>query len=172
MERLVRDLLDWSRTQGGGAIPISTREADLHEVCQRIADEFRERGGNRIRVEREGDPRGAFDPDRIEQLVGNLVSNALRYAPPATPVVVRAVGTTEEVRLEVHDQGPGIPPEAHASIFEPFQQGPSGHGAGVGLGLFIVRAVAEAHGGSVALASAPGRTAFVVRFPRAAAASG
>lgn len=166
MERLIRDLLDWSRLQGGGHIPICTREADLYEVCQRIADEF-DRDGSRLRVEREGDTRGSFDPDRVEQVVGNLLSNAIRYATPGTPVLVRAVGTPNELRLEVHDEGPGIPPEVQAQIFEPFHQGPSGHSAGVGLGLFIVRSVAEAHGGRVHLESVPGKTTFVVRLPRA-----
>jgi signal transduction histidine kinase len=168
MERLIRDLLDWSRVQGGVPIPISTREADLHAVCQRIADEHRDREGDRIRVQREGDTRGVFDPDRMEQVVANLLSNALRYSPPETPVLVRAVGTPHELRLEVHDEGPGIPPEAQEHVFEPFRRGPGETGAGVGLGLFIVRVLAEAHGGAVDLSSGPGRTAFVVRFPRGA----
>jgi signal transduction histidine kinase len=166
MERLIRDLLDWSRVHGGAPIPIAAREADLHDVCRRIADELRDRGGSRIRVEREGDTRGVFDPDRMEQVAANLLSNALRCAPPDTAVLVRAVGTPDEVRLEVHDEGPGIPPEARAGIFEAFRQGPVGDGSGVGLGLFIVRALADAHGGSVDLDSAPGRTAFKVRVPR------
>jgi signal transduction histidine kinase len=166
MERLVRDVLDWSRVHGGAAIPISAREADLHDVCQRIADELRDRAGGRIRVEREGDTRGRFDPDRMEQVAANLLCNALRYAPPETAVVVRAVGTANEVRLEVHDEGPGIPAEARDRIFEAFRQGPCGDGSGVGLGLFIVRALALAHGGSVELESSPGRTAFSVRVPR------
>jgi signal transduction histidine kinase len=168
MESLVRDLLDWSRTQRGGPIPVSTRESELDEVCRRVADEFQER--ERIRVEREGDTRARFDPDRMQQVVGNLLVNALRYAPPGTPVVVRAVGASDEVRVEVHDQGRGIPPEEQPAIFEAFQRGRGevGSGLGLGLGLFIVRAVAEAHGGRVDVTSAPGRTTFVVRLPRAA----
>jgi signal transduction histidine kinase len=172
MERLIRDLLDWSRMQGGGSIPISTREADLHEVCQRIADELRSREGNPVVVEREGDTRATFDPERMEQVVGNLLSNALRYATAGTPVLVRAVGTPDEVRLEVHDQGPGVPAEVQSQIFEPFRQGPQGNAGGLGLGLFIVRAVAEAHGGLVELASVPGKTSFSVRLPRAGRTSG
>lgn len=168
MERLIRDLLDWSRMHGGAPIPIQVREADLHEVCRRMADELRDREGDRIRVVREGDTRAVFDPDRMEQVVGNLLSNALRHGPPGTPVRVRAVGTPHEVRLEVQDEGPGIPQEAHAEIFEPFRQGPGSHGSGVGLGLFIVRALVEAHGGGIDLDSAPGKTTFVVRLPRAA----
>ncbi|ABS26073.1 ATP-binding protein [Anaeromyxobacter sp. Fw109-5] len=172
MERLIRDLLDWSRLQAGGSVPIATREADLFDACQRITDELRDRDGKLIHLERDGDTRATFDPERIEQVVGNLLSNALRYAPPGTTVLVRAVGTPQEVRLEVHDEGPGIPSEAQARIFEPFRQGPSGHGTGLGLGLFIVRSVAEAHGGRVHLESAPGKTSFVVHLPRCVAALG
>jgi signal transduction histidine kinase len=166
MERLIRDLLDWSRVQGGAALRIAARPADLHDVCQRIADELGDRDGARLRIEREGDTRAVFDADRLEQIVCNLVSNALRHAPAETPVRVRAVGDGDEVRLEVQDEGPGVPQEARARIFEAFQQGPDGHRAGLGLGLFIVRALAEAHGGTVELASTPGRTTFVVRLRR------
>ncbi len=166
MERLIRDLLDWSRLQAGVELPIASRDADLHDVCLRIADEFRDRAGDRIAVEHEGDTGGVFDPDRMEQVVGNLVSNALRCAPRDTRVVVRASGTSADLRLEVRDAGPGIAPDARARLFDAYQQGPVRDGSGVGLGLFIVRALVEAHGGTVELDSAPGETRFVVRLPR------
>ena len=162
MERLIRDLLDWSRLHGGAAIPICARGADLADVCRRAAEELPESGGGRIHVEQEGDTSAAFDPERMEQVVGNLLSNALRHGLPATPIRVRAVGTPQELRVEVENEGPAIPVEARAEIFEPFRQGPDGRGAGVGLGLFIVRALAEAHGGAVELHCAAGKTTFTV----------
>jgi signal transduction histidine kinase len=165
MERLIRDLLDWSRLHGGVPIRIQPREADLGEVARRIADEL---GGARVRVEAEGDARAVFDPDRMEQVVANLLSNALRHSPPATAVRVRVVGGAREVRLEVENEGPEIPPDLHAELFQPFRQGPGSEGTGIGLGLFIVRSLAEAHGGAVELEPAPGRTRFVVRLPRGA----
>jgi len=168
MERLIRDLLDWSRMQGGAAIPIHPREADLAEVCRRMADELRDRDGARIEVEQRGDTSAVFDPARVEQVVSNLVANALRHGLAGGPVRVRAVGTAGEVRAEVENEGPEIPADAQAQIFEAFRQGPSGQLDGVGLGLFIVRALTEAHGGRVSLASAAGRTTFVVHLPRAA----
>lgn len=168
MERLIRDLLDWGRAQGGGPIPVAPRESDLLDVCRRIADELRDRDADRIRLEHEGDTRALFDPDRMEQVVANLLSNALRHAPPGSPVVVRAVGTPDEVRVEVRDVGPGVAPEVRARIFEPFRRGPGATGPGIGLGLFVVRAVADAHGGTVELSSAPGETTFAVRLPRGA----
>jgi signal transduction histidine kinase len=168
MEHLIRDLLDWSRVQGGAAIPVHPAEADLADVCRRMADELRDREGARIEVDQEGDTSALFDPARVEQVVSNLVSNALRHGAPGGAVRVRAVGTPDEVRVEVENEGPEIPPAARATIFEPFRQGPDGKVGGVGLGLFIVRALTEAHGGTVALDSAHGRTTFVVRLPRGA----
>lgn len=169
MERLIRDLLDWSRVHGDAEIPISRCDADLHTVCRRIADELGERQPGRIRVERVGDTRGVFDPDRMEQVVGNLVGNALKYAPAETPVIVRAVGEDGDVRLEVRDEGPGIPPEAAARLFDPFWRGRTEEGGddGVGLGLFIVRTLVAAQGGTIRVDTAPGRgTTFVVQLPR------
>jgi signal transduction histidine kinase len=168
MARLVGDVLDWSRIHGGAPIPICARAGDLHEVCRRIVDEQADRDGSRIRVEGEGDTCAVFDPDRMEQVVVNLLSNALRHGPAGTPVRVRTVGTAEEVRVEVEDEGPGVPPEARARIFEPFRREPGASGSGVGLGLFIARALTEAHGGGISVDCAPGRTKFVVRLPRGA----
>jgi signal transduction histidine kinase len=133
-----------------------------------MADELCDREASRVQVAQEGDTCAVFDPERMEQVVSNLLSNALRHGLPGTPVRLRAVGTAHELRVEVENEGPAIPPDARARIFEPFRQGPDGHGPGVGLGLFIVRALAEAHGGTVEFASASGRTTFVVHLPRAA----
>jgi signal transduction histidine kinase len=168
MARLVGDVLDWSRVHGGAPIPICARAGDLHELCRRIVDEQADRDASRVRVEGEGDTRAVFDPDRMEQVVGNLLSNALLHGPAGTPVRVRTVGTADEVRVEVEDAGPGVPPEARARIFEPFRREPGASGSGAGLGLFIARALTEAHGGGISLDCARGRTTFVVRLPRGA----
>jgi signal transduction histidine kinase len=170
MERLIRDLLDWSRLHGGVGIPISPRAADLRDVCRRVADELSEGRGERLRLEGEGDTCAVFDPDRVEQIVANLVANALKYAPPETPVVVRAVGEGDEVRVEVRDAGPGLPPEVQEGLFEPFRRGGGASredGASLGLGLFIVRTLADAIGARVELDSGPDRgTTFAVRLRR------
>jgi signal transduction histidine kinase len=169
MERLIRDLLDWSRLHGGGGIPVSVRDADVASVCRSVTEEMADTQVPRIRIEREGDTCAVFDPDRLEQIVANLVSNALKYAPGDTPVHVRVVGEESEVRVEVRDEGPGLPPEVRAGLFEPFLRGrgaAKGDGS-LGLGLFIVRTLAEAQGARVEVESAAGRgTTFAVRIPR------
>lgn len=171
MERLIRDLLDWSRAKAGAEIPVHLREADLYELCVRVADDLRDPRFHRIEIVRQGDTLAEFDPDRMEQVVANLISNALKYGDPERPVRVGAVGEERAVRLEVHDEGPGLDPAIQASIFEPFHRAPREHpGArtSVGLGLFVVRTLSEAQGAQVNVESVPGRgTTFVVTVPRA-----
>jgi signal transduction histidine kinase len=170
MERLIRDLLDWSRVHAGAPVPLTVCDADVYDVCRRISEELSERQNGRIRLERDGDTHALFDPDRMEQVVANLVGNALKYSPAEATVRVRAVGLDAEVRLEVLDEGPGIPPETRKTLFEPFHRG-SGDakdGSSLGLGLFIVRTLTEAQGGRIEVHSEAGQgTAFVVRVPRA-----
>jgi signal transduction histidine kinase len=121
-------------------------------------------------VEGLGDVVGLWDPGRLEQVVANLVSNALKYGPPRRPVRVLIDGSGDPVVLSVSDEGGALSPAAQANLFEPFRPGSSGAAAAghsVGLGLYVVRRIAEAHGGQVAVDSAADRgTTFTVRLPR------
>ncbi len=170
MERIIRDLLDYTRTRARKGIPLSMRPTDMGEVCSRVVEEaaLSERGVA-VELHRDGDLSGEWDPDRLEQAIGNLVTNARRHAPPGTPVRIRAVGEGDRVRVDVENDGPPIPREAVRSLFDPFQRSAavaSGR-AGLGLGLFIVRTIVEAHGGTVDVRSAPARpVTFTVRLPR------
>jgi len=98
------------------------------------------------------------------------VSNALKYAPGETPVRIRVTGEDGEVVIEVHDEGPGLPAEVRAQLFEPFRRGrAAGADGGLGLGLFIVRTLADAQGARVEVESGAGRgTTFRVGVPRRA----
>ena len=173
MERLIRDLLDWSRANAGAEIPVYVREADLFDVCVRVAEDLGETRSARIELVHDGDTRAAFDPDRMEQVVANLLTNALKYGAPDRPVRLGAMCEDDAVRLEVRDEGPGIDPAIRAELFEPFRRAPGGApGAkgSVGLGLFVVHTLARAQGADIDVKSAPGEgTTFVVRVPRAAA---
>ncbi len=176
MERIIRDLLDYTRTRARKAIPLSIRAADVGEVCARVVEETALcQRAVALELHRDGDLSGEWDSDRLEQVIGNLVANAVRYATPGTPVRVRALGEGDAVRVEVENDGPPVPPEAVRSLFEPFQTS-SGDAtgaahSGVGLGLFIVRSIAEAHGGTVDVRSASaGPVTFTVRLPRTSAA--
>jgi signal transduction histidine kinase len=109
--------------------------------------------------------------DELHRLVLNLIQNALVHTPAGTTVEVRARREGDQVAIEVSDEGPGIPPELRAQIFDRFVRGEGDRGGstgGSGLGLSIVRAVAESHGGSVELAdSESGGAHFTVRLPSA-----
>jgi signal transduction histidine kinase len=171
MEGIVRDLLDCTRVRAGRGIPVAVRPADLGEVCARAVDPLRAmHGEGAVILSCEGDLSGAWDADRLEQAVENLVSNALRYAPPGAPVRVRAGEDGHGVRVEVENDGPPIPPDVLRKIFDPFERGARDVDGpqGLGLGLFIVRSVVEAHGGTVAAVSPPGGpVTFTIALPRA-----
>ena len=108
-------------------------------------------------------------PDEIHRLVVNLVQNALVHTPAGTAVHLGARREGERVTIEVNDEGPGIPAELRARIFDRFVRGNGDRSGGSGLGLSIVRAVAESHGGSVELSdNEAGGARFVVRLPAAA----
>lgn len=170
MDRIVRDLLDTTRVRSGRGIPVSIRPADLEGVCLRVVDQLQAtHGDGAIQLSCLGDLTGEWDPDRLEQAVENLVSNGLRYSPPGRPVRVRAEGDDRGVRLEVENDGPEIPAEVLRKIFDPFERGgrEADRPEGLGLGLFIVRSVVEAHGGTVAAVSpADGPVKFTIELPR------
>jgi signal transduction histidine kinase len=169
MERLICDLLDWSRVQAGVPVPVAPREADVFDLCRTVAEELSPSDGGRIALSRDGDTRAVVDPDRIEQVISNLVTNALKYGPAGRPVTLRVAGADAEVRVEVGDEGGGIPVADQAALFEAFRRraGERHAAQSLGLGLFIVRTLTEAHGGAVEVSSRPGEgTIFAVRLPR------
>ncbi len=169
MEGIIRDLLDYTRLRAGSGIPLSLRPADVGEVCSRVVEEAAlAAGDDAVELSLEGGLSGEWDPDRLQQAVGNLVANGLRYAPPGAPVRVRAIGEPDAVRVEVENDGPPIPPEETRSLFAPFHAGAHGDKLhGLGLGLFIVRSIVEAHGGGVDVHSGPsGPVTFTMRVPR------
>jgi signal transduction histidine kinase len=173
MQALLDDLVDFNRTRLGLGFNVMPKPVDLGLV---VEDELEQLRGafpdRRIEFSRDGDLRGEWDPVRLQQLLRNLVSNAVWYGSTDTPIRVALRGEDAEVWLEVTNDGPTIDAESLARIFEPLQRGvgldDSRHAnAGLGLGLFIVREVAHAHGGAVSARSAAGRTTFAVRLPRA-----
>jgi sigma-B regulation protein RsbU (phosphoserine phosphatase) len=115
-----------------------------------------------------GDASGEWDPDRLRQVVANLATNAFKYSAPGTPVTVRTRGEPDYVMLEVHNEGPPIPPEALDHLFEPMQRGKrDDRKEGLGLGLFIVDQIVRAHGGSIEVSSsAEAGTTFRAWLPR------
>ncbi len=166
MEGLVDGLLDLARGRQGGSIPLRLAPAKVGEIAARAISEAEAALPEAtIRLEVYGDDQGLLDAQRVEQVAVNLVRNALDHGSRETPVEVRVRGLPGEIALEVRNGGPPIPPEALPGLFEPFRRGKA-DGSGLGLGLFIVRAVVRAHGGSVDVRSDPSGTSFEARLPR------
>lgn len=166
MGTLVEDLLDLARARQAGGIPVERRRTDIEPVCSRAIQQLLDsHPGGRVQFARSGPGEGTWDPDRLEQVVSNLVGNALERAPAGSAVEVRAAGSDGELVLTVRNQGPPIPEEQLASLFDPFHRG-DGRGS-IGLGLYIVSEIVRAHGGEVGVTSdrAAG-TCFTVRLPR------
>jgi signal transduction histidine kinase len=171
MQALLDDLVDFNRTELGLGLKVVPSDVDLAAV---VADELEQTRGahpdRRIELAVTGDVRGRWDGLRLQQVLRNLVSNAIKYGAPDTPVRVAVRGGEADVRLEVTNTGPAIEPAALGQIFEPLKRVAARGGrddrGGLGLGLFIVREVARAHGGEVQVRSDGGETAFAVRLPR------
>jgi signal transduction histidine kinase len=171
MQALLDDLVDFNRTKLGLGLGVAPSDIDLASV---VADEVEQLRGahpdRRIELAATGDTCGRWDGARLQQLLRNLVSNAIRYGSPHTPVRVALRGGETDVRLEVTNSGPPIDPSTLSQLFDPLRRGSApadSHDArgGLGLGLFIVREIAEAHGGAVEVRS-DGETTMALRLPR------
>jgi len=171
IERMVHDLLDYTRTRQGRRLPIAPREVDLLALCHEAADGMEVLHPDRIlEVSAVGDTRLRLDPDRAAQVIANLVGNAILYSPKGSPVRILVDGSGDPVLLEVWNEGPAIPPQTMPRLFEAFQRGDGARtrkGDGLGLGLYIAQQIVEAHGGSISVRStAADGTTFTVRWPR------
>jgi len=175
LERLVRNTLELSRIRAG-ALEIEPERVDIADLVQHAVRRLRPIArAHRVRLDVDDDlPPVSLDVTMAEQILLNLLENALRFAPPGSEIVVgaRACGD-DEIELRVADHGPGVPPEARNRIFEEFQSAETRPDrSGTGLGLAIVRSLVVAHGGSVRYEDTPGGGAtFVCTFPREARAA-
>jgi len=173
MGRMIGDLLDLTRGRLGGGIPITPAPIDLGPLGRRVLSELEVAHPARpLRLEARGDLQGEWDPDRLAQVIGNLLKNAVDYSPADTPITLALQDEGTHVRIEVRNQGEPIPPELLPVLFEPFRRG-EGRGraatSGLGLGLYIVQQIATAHGGNVeARSTREAGTVFTVRLPRVA----
>ncbi len=169
--RMVRDLLDFTKARLGGGISLYRMPMELHHLTRAVVDEARMSFPEReVRLEASGDGQGEWDSDRVAQILTNLITNALKYSPPGTPVLVRTLGEPESVVLEVHNQGLPIPLAVLDHLFQPMRRGTSqadSVGRSIGLGLFIVDHIVRAHGGTIDVRSSEAEgTTFGVRLPR------
>ncbi|MCY1030480.1 PAS domain S-box protein [Corallococcus sp. BB11-1] len=170
--RMLRDVLDFTQARLGGGIPMASQAVDLLELVRQVMDEIQQaHPDRRLEVDHRGDAHLSCDPDRLAQVITNLVNNALAYGDAHCPVRVRLRGQTGTVTLAVHNQGRPIPQDLMPHLFEPLKRAEAREGNraahGLGLGLFIVKHIVDAHAGRLRVRSnAQDGTTFLVHLPR------
>lgn len=165
--RLIANLLDATRIRSG-ALVLERKTGPLSAVVKKAVDSLEaQRAAAKVKVETiiEADPQGAWDAERLEQVIANLLVNAFKYG-GGKDVTVRVNERDGWAVAEVADAGPGIPPDKRAGIFERFNRGGRSDSNGLGLGLFIAAEIARAHGGRIELTdAASGGAAFAMWLP-------
>jgi PAS domain S-box-containing protein len=165
MARMIDDLVDFARSRAG-ELQIHRASLDLVDVCKEaLYGVALAHPGRPVEVSQVGDTRGAWDGDRIGQVIQNLVLNALAYGAPGSPVRIAIEGVGDAVGVAVSNHGLPIPAEAREHLFDPFRRGRQ-EGKGAGLGLYIVRQIVTAHHGTVSFESDETVTVFRLRLPR------
>jgi PAS domain S-box-containing protein len=170
MERLIRDLLEVRRMEAGHLSLDPVRQAllPLVEEALEVMGPLARVKGVEIRNHLKDSPlpEVTVDPDRIQQVLSNLVGNAVKHTPEGGRVILTGEEEHGEVRITVRDTGPGIPEEDLAFVFDRFWRGSTGGSRGIGLGLAIVRGIVKAHGGEIWAESTPGDgSAFTFTLP-------
>lgn len=175
--RLIDDLIDFASTRLGSAMPLTLGPVDLKNLCLEVVDTYRTaHPGRSLRFHSDGDLTGDWDAARLRQVVSNLMGNALQHGFEEGPIELSVVSEGSDIVLRVRNEGKPIPPEMLTTIFDPLirqtlpespeSDVPRVRGS-IGLGLYIVREIAVAHGGTVEVAStAEDGTTFTVRLPR------
>jgi PAS domain S-box-containing protein len=173
MQRLISDFLDVSRIDAD-KLPLRLERYDLVELCKQIVEEQFVATGRHIHLDLPGEAvEVEVDPERIDQVITNLLSNALKYSRAGVSVMVRLFRDADSACISVHDEGIGIPAEALPLLFERFYRVPgtevqTGSEVGLGLGLYICRTIVERHHGKIGVQSMFGQgSTFWFKLPLA-----
>lgn len=170
MGRLIDDLLDFTVTRLGGSLPLIRQAIDLEELCQEAVLEAQAaHDGALVKFASSGDLTGEWDRDRLAQVLSNLIGNAIQHG-DGSGVFLEAQGSGPDVVLTVRNRGVPIPLESQEAIFEPLVRrspGATGDASGIGLGLFIARAIVASHEGRISVTSSQADgTTMTVHLPR------
>ena len=176
MTTMVNDLLEFARTQLGGRMPVTLSLGDIGEICKRaVEDASAAHPKCKFQLSTTGEMIGDFDAPRLAQLFSNLLNNAAQYRSDDQPVTITACGDADTAVVQVTNFGRQIPAASLQAIFDPLVQlamsddHKAPNATSIGLGLFIAREIASAHGGTIGAESSLERgTVFTVRLPRVA----
>jgi signal transduction histidine kinase len=169
MKRMIDQLLDMTRARLGGGFSLELRDQAVLPLVAKIVEEVQVAQPSRA-IELRGDAtcRAAVDGDRLEQVVSNLLGNAIRHGDPSLPITITLARRATHLGLIVHNHGPVIPDELLHDLFDPFTRGKLAQRSsdGLGLGLYISERIVAAHGGRIDVRSAPATgTEFEVVLP-------
>lgn len=174
VDRMITNLLDASRIRAGESMPLTIEECDLREEIISVVEELSTIYGDRFKIEDGESVVGFWDCGGLRRVISNLAVNAVKYGDPLKPVTIRLRPVEDRVHLSVHNFGNPITPADQEALFQPFHRTKSAdqsQRSGWGLGLTLVRGIAEAHGGVVIVQSYPIEgTTFIVDLPRDARA--
>jgi PAS domain S-box-containing protein len=167
-DRMMRDLLDVSRVRGGQEIPLETEPCDLAKIASSVIDDMTVIHGKRFDLEAPETVDGVWDCHALRRILENLASNAAKYGALGTQITIRIANEGDEVRIDVHNRGKPIAADELPRLFELFRRS---RGAtpnlGWGIGLSLVHALVQAHGGTVTVTSSEAAgTTFTIRLPR------
>jgi two-component system sensor histidine kinase/response regulator len=173
MARMIEDMLDLARARLAGGIIVKREPSDFQGLVERVVREHQAAVPDRlIETQYEGDCAGSWDPERIAQVASNLIGNAIKHGSAHAAIHVSLDGTRRDaVTLVIRNSGT-IAPEVLDHLFDPFRSGDRepGRGDGLGLGLYIVSQIVQAHQGSVDVHTGEGdETSFRVQIPRGGA---
>ena len=173
VERMIADLLEYTRARLGGGIAVAPRATDLAALCMEVVEEVRAaHPGHQFVLDAPQTLSATVDPDRMRQALINLLANAVHHGAPDAPIAVTVEDRTDGVLVEVRNRGDAIPEDMQQVIFNPLVQLAAAESAtqdrpstSMGLGLFIAREIANAHGGKISVTStAAAGTAFTIRL--------
>lgn len=175
MSAMIRDLLEYTRTRLGRAIPFCPELVSMERICSLAFDEIRAAHPERVfRLETSGDLLGRFDSERLQQVLSNLLENAIQHGARSQPITLSAHGEAKRVTVQVRNYGRPIPADQLQVIFNPLVQIPSaataedsGPSTSLGLGLYIAHEIVALHGGTIdARSSEDDGTVFSAHLPR------
>ena len=168
-ERMIRDLLDANRIRAHERLPLRLDECDLGDLVRSLGEELAVIHRKRFILNLDQEVRGIWDAEQLRRAVWNLAINAVKYGAADKPITISAKREGADVELSVHNYGPVIASKDQAQLFDPFARtgrAQSGGQIGWGLGLTLVRACAEAHGGTVTVQSSTASgTTFTLHLP-------
>lgn len=171
METMIRDLLDFTGTRLGAKMAVNPAMMDLAELCGEVIEEIRMVHPSRVfTLKMEDEVKGSWDRARLRQLLSNLLGNAVQHGAADSEIGLTVSNGKDDAFVSVRNHGTPIPKDAQSIIFDPLRRNSDSNLArppgSIGLGLYIAREVALAHGGAIQVQSDAAETVFLVRLPR------